>query len=127
MTATSLLHVQTTSADPSLHANVDITVYDNDGSTGACGSALYDKDIFVALAKQAWGDSTYNISTGAATNPWCGQKILIEYNSTQVVAVILDLCPGCLGYDIDLSIAAWKALTGLDEKTRLKARWRRIS
>lgn len=101
----------------------DITIYDNTGGFGACGTALHDTDMIVALAIDTWGASTYDVMTGAATNPWCGQKITIEYNGNTVDATIMDLCPGCKGKDIDLSLAVWKKLTGLDEKTRLQADW----
>ncbi|KAH7389292.1 hypothetical protein DE146DRAFT_663739 [Phaeosphaeria sp. MPI-PUGE-AT-0046c] len=109
------------------HQNVDITIYDNTGAAGACGKAITDTDMVVALAAPTWGKSTYDVMTGEATNPWCGQKIDIEYNGNHIQATIMDLCPGCSGSDIDLSLAAWKALTKLDEKTRLKASWSKIS
>jgi outer membrane biosynthesis protein TonB len=109
------------------HTNVDMTIYDNNGGFGACGTELHDSDMIVALAASTWGSSTYDVMTGAATNPWCGQKIKIEYNGNSIEATIMDLCPGCAGADIDLSLAAWKKLTGLDEKTRLKASWSKIS
>lgn len=109
------------------HQNVDITIYDNTGAAGACGKAITDSDMVVALAAPTWGKSTYDVMTGEATNPWCGQKIDIEYNGNHIQATIMDLCPGCSGADIDLSLAAWKALTKLDEKTRLKASWSKIS
>jgi outer membrane biosynthesis protein TonB len=105
------------------YQNVDITIYDNNGGLGACGTALNDGDMIVALAKDAWGASTYDVMTGAATNPWCGQKIEVEYNGNYITATIMDLCPGCSGHDIDLSLSAWKALTKTDEKTRFKANW----
>ncbi|KAH9881215.1 hypothetical protein J1614_001710 [Plenodomus biglobosus] len=108
-------------------SNVDITIYDNNGSFGACGTELHDTDMIVALAQPAWGQSTYDVMTGASTNPWCGQKIQVEYEGNTIEATIMDLCPGCSGHDIDLSLSAWKALTGLDEKTRLKASWSKIS
>jgi opacity protein-like surface antigen len=101
----------------------DITIYDNTGGFGACGTALYDTDMVVALSIDTWGASTYDVMTGAATNPWCNQKITIEYNGNTVEATIMDMCPGCSGKDIDLSLAVWKKLTGLDEKTRLQADW----
>jgi hypothetical protein len=109
------------------HTNVDMTIYDNNGGFGACGTALHDGDMIVALAASTWGASTYNVMTGEATNPWCGQKIKVEYGGNSIEATIMDLCPGCAGADIDLSLAAWKKLTGLDEKTRLKASWSKIS
>lgn len=109
------------------YSNVDITIYDNNGGFGACGTVLHDTDMIVALAKPAWGESTYDVMTGEATNPWCGQKIQVEYEGRQIVATIMDMCPGCAGNDIDLSLAAWKELTKLDEKTRLKASWSKIA
>jgi hypothetical protein len=107
--------------------NVDITIYDNNGGLGACGTELHDSSMIVALAKDAWGASTYDTMTGKSTNPWCGQKIKIDYEGNSIEATIQDLCPGCSGNDIDLSLAAWKQLTGLDEKTRLKASWSKIN
>lgn len=109
------------------YSDVDITIYDNSGGYGACGTELHDTDMIVALAQDAWGTSTYDVMTGEATNPWCGQKIQIEYNGNSIQATIMDLCPGCGGHDIDLSLAAWKQLTGLDEKTRLKASWSKVA
>lgn len=105
------------------HSNVDITIYDNNGGFGACGTELHDTDMIVALSKDTWGASTYDVMTGESTNPWCGQRIKVEYNGNHIFAKIMDLCPGCSGADIDLSLAAWKELTKLDEKTRLKASW----
>jgi hypothetical protein len=110
-----------------MHSNVDMTIYDNNGGFGACGTALHDTDMIVALAQDAWGASTYDTMTGAATNPWCGQKIKVEYNGNSIEATIMDLCPGCKSFDIDLSLAAWKKLTGMDEKTRVKASWSKIA
>jgi hypothetical protein len=106
--------------------NVDMTIYDNVGAAGACGKAINDGDMIVALAKDAWGASTYDTMTGDATNPWCGQKIKIDYKGNSIEATIMDLCPGCSGHDIDLSLAAWTQLTGLAEKTRLKASWSKM-
>lgn len=109
------------------YSNVDITIYDiNEGDHGACGTKLSATDMVVALAQPAWGASTYDVMTGAATNPWCGQKIKVSYEGNSIEATIMDLCPGCSGHDIDLSPAAWKALTGLDEKTRRKASWSKM-
>lgn len=106
--------------------NVDITVYDNTGAPGACGEALTDDMMIVAIAQGAWdakGGSTYNVMTGASSNPWCGTEIEVKYNGNSVKAKIMDLCPGCKGQDdVDLSRAAWKAL-GITETTRLKASW----
>jgi hypothetical protein len=104
----------------------DVTIYDNTGGFGACGKALYDTDMVVALSKDAWGASTYDVMTGEATNPWCGQKIKIQANGKEVVATIMDMCPGCKGDDIDLSVAAWSAI-GMVEKTRITGTWSKTS
>ena len=101
----------------------DITIYQPAGNLGACGTSLQDTDMVVALSKDAWGASTYDVMTGAATNKWCGQKITAYYQGNKVEATIMDMCPGCSGMDIDLSPAAWKQLTGSDEMTRYKATW----
>lgn len=109
----------------------DITVYDNTGDAGACGTPLTDDMPVVAIAKHAWnavGGSTYNVQTGASTNSWCGKKITISYThpsgeTKTTDATIMDMCPGCAGdYDIDLSHKAWNNL-GLTEITRLQADW----
>ncbi|KAF2184452.1 hypothetical protein K469DRAFT_709216 [Zopfia rhizophila CBS 207.26] len=101
----------------------DLTIYDNTGAAGACGKAVHDTDKIVALAQSTWGKSTYDVMTGEATNPWCGKKITISYKGKTVDATIMDMCPGCSGADIDLSLSLWKELTGLDEKTRLQGDW----
>lgn len=105
------------------YSNVDITIYQTEGGYGACGTQLQDTDMIVAIAEAAWGASTYDVATGAATNAWCGKKIQIEYNGNTVPATIMDMCPGCSGHDIDLSPATWKAVTGSDVETRYKASW----
>ncbi|KAJ4324434.1 hypothetical protein N0V94_001332 [Neodidymelliopsis sp. IMI 364377] len=104
----------------------DVTVYDTQGGYGACGKALSDTDMIVALASTAWGVSSYDAQTGDATNPWCGQKITIEANGKTATATIMDMCPGCTGDDIDLSRAAWKAI-GMTEDTRIKGTWSKAS
>ena len=125
--AASQASTGTTTSTGETFSNVDITVYDNAGGYGACGTQLYDTDMIVALAQGSWGSSTYDVMTGAATNPNCGQKIQIDYNGKTAQATIMDLCPGCTGAnDIDLSRAVWAAL-GLSESTRLKASWSKIA
>jgi outer membrane biosynthesis protein TonB len=105
----------------------DITIYQTQGGYGACGTQLNDSDMIVALSHVAWGASTYDVMTGAASNPWCGQEINVHYKGNSIKAKIMDMCPGCKGDDIDLSPAAWKALTGSDEMTRYQATWSKAS
>lgn len=105
----------------------DITIYQTMGGYGACGTQLSDEKMIVALAQPAWGASTYDVMTGASSNPWCGQKIQVHYKGNTIEAEVADMCPGCTGHDIDLSPAAWKALTGSDEMTRYQATWSKMS
>lgn len=102
----------------------DITIYQPAGNLGACGTILQDSDPVVALSIVAFGASTYDYMTGDATNKWCGQKIMVKYGDrAPVKATIMDMCPGCSGYDIDLSPAVWADVTGVEEMTRYKAEW----
>lgn len=101
---------------------VDLTINPLTGALGACGEPMHATDMYVAIAESAWGASTYNTMTGAATNKWCGQKIRIEYNGKSVDAKIMDMCPGCAGHDLDLSDAAWAAI-GMTEWTRVQGSW----
>jgi expansin (peptidoglycan-binding protein) len=87
---------------------------------------MYATDLYVAIASEAWGASTYDTMTGKATNKWCGQKIRIEYNGKSVDAKVMDMCPGCAGHDLDLSDAAWAAI-GMTEWTRVKGSWSMIN
>ena len=105
------------------------TIYNElTGQKGACGKGLYDADMIVALAKNTWGVSTHDVMTGESSNPWCGQQIEMHYKGNTVKATIMDLCPGCSGADLDLSPAAWRALTGGNEITRIKGvTWNKTS
>lgn len=103
-------------------SGVDITINPVKGDLGACGEPMNPGDLTVALAKPAWGESTYDVMTGKATNKWCGQKIQINYGGKKVVATIMDMCPGCAGHDIDLSDGAWAAI-GMTELTRVQGDW----
>lgn len=108
------------------HYSGDITIYDNTGAAGACGEPLYDSMEICAIAQPLWdkkGGSTYDRMTGKATNPYCGKYATITYNGNTITCQIMDLCPGCTGNDLDLSVKSWKALTGSDEKTRYQATW----
>ncbi|KAH8706995.1 hypothetical protein GQ44DRAFT_629239 [Phaeosphaeriaceae sp. PMI808] len=107
----------------------DGTIYNGlDGIVkGACGMALNDSNHIVALAKPTWGESTHDIMTGESSNPWCGQDIEVRYKGKTTKAVIMDLCPGCKGADLDFSPAAWRALTGGDVIERIyNVSWNKI-
>lgn len=105
------------------------TIYLPNGGTGACGLPIANTDMVVALSRGTWGTSTHDVMTGKSSNPWCGQKIKIDYNGKSIEATIQDMCPDCVTpVDIDLSPAAWKELTGLEEYTRVKGMsWSKIA
>lgn len=107
----------------------DLTMYNGYGGYGACGTVLNDSDIFVALSKGIFGESTYNAATGDATNPWCKATIAITANGKTVNAPVVDRCAGCAGADdVDASPALYSAL-GLDASApgRSKATWVKVS
>lgn len=107
----------------------DLTMYNGYGGYGACGTVLNDSDVFVALSKGVFGDSTYNAATGDATNPWCGATITVTANGKTVSAKVVDRCAGCAGeYDVDGSPAFYSAL-GLDASApgRSKCTWSKSS
>lgn len=108
---------------------VDLTIYNGNGDLGACGKKIMDGELVAAIGPGAWGKSTYDVMTGEATNPMCGQKIQVNYNGRSVTATVLDLCPGCLGpNDVDLTMAAFKVVTGSEEITRYHgASWSKVN
>ena len=98
----------------------DITVYNSgSGAIGACGTPITDSGMTVALAQDMWG------TAGAATNPWCGQKVQITYGSNApVIATIVDMCSGCSGADLDLTPAVWNEVTdSASPDNRFSATW----
>jgi rare lipoprotein A (peptidoglycan hydrolase) len=55
-------------------------------------------------------------------NPFCGMYVTLKRGTAQVVAKVVDKCPGCNGYSIDLSHKAFDALC--DESVgRTTAEW----
>lgn len=118
-----------TSSGDYTYTNVDMTVYNGYDSKGACETVLDDANLFAALSQGIFGLATYDIQSGAPTNPWCKKTIEVSYNGLTVTVPVQDRCAGCAGEDdVDLSPAAWKAL-GLDPTLggRYKASWKVVS
>lgn len=44
-------------------------------------------------------------------NPYCNKGVTLSYNGATVNAYVFDKCPGCQDMAIDLSHAAFQALT----------------
>ncbi|KAK4704228.1 hypothetical protein P7C70_g1984, partial [Phenoliferia sp. Uapishka_3] len=78
--------------------------FDQDGGTGACGTAHGDYDLIVALASGLYD-----------TNSHCGDSVTITNtaNSKSVTAVVADRCIGCQSrdtYALDLSLGTFDAI-----------------
>lgn len=91
----------------------DITYYD--AGLGACGWTNDSSENVVALPHGLMGAQ----SNG---NPYCGKTITVKYGGKTVTAKVVDKCMGCVGYDIDLSNAAFDGLAN-EAVGRTKAEW----
>ncbi|KAI0768763.1 RlpA-like double-psi beta-barrel-protein domain-containing protein-containing protein [Trametes elegans] len=89
----------------------DATNYTPEGAYGACGARSSNSDLVVAL-----NPSAYNNGNN------CWRHIGVSYNGNYVEATVVDLCPGCARYGIDLSPAAFTRLAPL-EKGRIQVDW----
>ncbi|KAF8994921.1 RlpA-like double-psi beta-barrel-protein domain-containing protein-containing protein, partial [Cyathus striatus] len=78
---------------------------------GNCGAWSQDSDFIVAL-------STAEYNNGAH----CWQHIQVHYQGKTIDATVVDSCPGCSQYSIDLSPAAFSALAPLDAG-RIQVDW----
>ncbi|KAI7862459.1 RlpA-like double-psi beta-barrel-protein domain-containing protein-containing protein [Spinellus fusiger] len=90
---------------------------DNSGSgtfyevgLGSCGESNTDSQLVVALSSILMEES------------YCGKKIKATSGHHSVTATVVDNCPGCDVYDIDLSPAAFEKLASLDVG-RLSLQW----
>ncbi|KAJ3341147.1 hypothetical protein HDU93_005556 [Gonapodya sp. JEL0774] len=81
---------------------------------GACGGQLWDSDYAVALNSPQY-------SQGG----WCGQQICIQADGAAVTATVLDLCPECPWGALDLTPAAYQAVSGGSLGMIPSVRWRR--
>ncbi|KAF8970646.1 RlpA-like double-psi beta-barrel-protein domain-containing protein-containing protein [Flammula alnicola] len=78
---------------------------------GNCGAYSKDTDFIVAL-------STAEYNGGAH----CYQHIKVSYQGKTIDATVVDSCPGCSQYSIDLSPSAFEALAPLDAG-RIQVDW----
>ncbi|KAL8276280.1 hypothetical protein RQP46_011308 [Phenoliferia psychrophenolica] len=78
--------------------------FDQDGGTGACGTAHSDYDKIVAIASGLYDAESH-----------CGKSVTITNtaNGKSVTAVVADRCPGCESrdtYALDLSLGTFDAI-----------------
>ncbi|KAF7344259.1 hypothetical protein MVEN_01717200 [Mycena venus] len=70
-------------------------LYSPDGAVGACGLAVQNTDLSVAL-----GSDTF------AGGALCGQSVNVQFNGITIEVLIVDRCVGCVDNDIDLTPSA---------------------
>ncbi|KAF9562855.1 hypothetical protein CPC08DRAFT_706368 [Agrocybe pediades] len=86
----------------------DATFYNT--GVGSCGARSVDADYVVALSSQE------------RVGGHCYQHISITYQGRNIDATVVDTCPGCSQYSIDLSPAAFSALAPLNAG-RIQVDW----
>ncbi|KAF9448521.1 hypothetical protein P691DRAFT_792466 [Macrolepiota fuliginosa MF-IS2] len=69
---------------------------------GNCGAQSKDTDFIVALSTQEYNNGAH-----------CWKHIKVHYGGKTIDATVVDSCPGCSRYSIDLSPSAFKALAPL--------------
>lgn len=76
------------------------TFYFQDGATGACGQVHQDSDFIIALPESQYDGGSH-----------CGKSVTITDTSsgTTHTATVADLCPGCAGDSIDMSVGLFTA------------------
>ncbi|TFK68766.1 hypothetical protein BDN72DRAFT_797272 [Pluteus cervinus] len=78
---------------------------------GNCGAQSRDSDFIVALSGAEYSSGVH-----------CWQHIKIAYGEKTIDATVVDSCPGCARYDLDLSPAAFQALAPM-QSGRIGIRW----
>ncbi|KAF2834717.1 hypothetical protein M501DRAFT_989482 [Patellaria atrata CBS 101060] len=99
------------------------TFYYQGGAFGSCGEQHSDGDYLVAMS-HVWNNQfcgrgiiIKNVGGGGSANPGVGR---------QISARVVDKCMGCDANYIDLSVGAFRALTGgnLDPPGTFQVEWR---
>lgn len=94
-----------------------MTFYSPAGGLGACGPAIADTDMVVALRKELFESFNTANPLNQNLNPLCGTQIVITskdvVGAQPVTATIQDSCVGCQGdHGIDATPALCTAVTG---------------
>lgn len=64
------------------------------------------------------------MASGSWSKDKCGKSVLIEYQGKVARIKISDKCEGCKPNDLDLTVPAFKALTGGQDTGRFKMKWK---
>lgn len=78
------------------------TYFYQDGAAGSCGNVHSDSDFIVA------------VNSNQMSSSLCGKPVWISANGKTIEAKVADTCPSCDSGDLDLSVAAFQALSDLD-------------
>lgn len=117
---TSSLQPQSTttqSSSPSTSSTPSEGEFSGDGTfyntgLGACGIESNDSQFVVAVGYELY-DSVNTANPN--NNPLCGRKITVFRGLKSVQVTVVDKCPGCSYYSLDLSPAAFDVLGNPDE------------
>lgn len=90
------------------------TFYYPDGGDGACGSSIQNIQYALALSSDIYNGGQYCYDYVTITNTDTG---------TTQTAQVLDECPGCGEYDIDLTIGLFEALGGTVDEGVFPVEW----
>ncbi|KAI8051219.1 RlpA-like double-psi beta-barrel-protein domain-containing protein-containing protein, partial [Syncephalis plumigaleata] len=92
------------------------TYYNPSVGTGACGVVHNDNEHVVAIPK------SYFKSANPNADPMCNQCVRAKGPNGSLVVRVVDICPECPQFNIDLSPAAFAVLGFLD-KGRIDISW----
>lgn len=88
---------------------------------GNCGAQSQDSDFIVALSTAEYNNGAHcwqHIKVSCRSQPSCNKNSLIHLGyldgGKTIDATVVDSCPGCSQYSIDLSPGAFQALASLD-------------
>jgi hypothetical protein len=115
----------TQSSSPSTSSTPSDGEFSGDGTfyntgLGACGIESNDSQFVVAVGYQLY-DSVNTANPN--NNPLCGRKITVFRGDKSVQVTVVDKCPGCSYYSLDLSPAAFNVLGNPDEG-RIPITWK---
>ncbi|KAK8091264.1 RlpA-like double-psi beta-barrel-protein domain-containing protein-containing protein [Apiospora phragmitis] len=95
----------------------DMTYNRYNGNVGACGKAINNGDMTVAVAPSFFTTANSNL------DPVCGKVVTITYNGKTTTAKAEDKCAGCATADIDVTSALFTDLAGSTGPGRVNVQW----
>ncbi|TPX13721.1 uncharacterized protein E0L32_005924 [Thyridium curvatum] len=115
---------RTSLAERATHHGI-ATIYFQGGRPGSCRQTNPDSAMIVALS--------YILQKNESPGPYCGRKVRIRNTGSDdvnvkgkgnlIFATVADTCPSCDVDHLDLSLAAWNALTDNSPYSVAKIDW----